>query len=101
MGEMLVGSLLPAAGPHQLEQRRQLKQVSGRSGRKEVGYAVDRMKGAVRPATAQVDVLNAPASPFPAAEQRDHAVDIDHQQRPGLLLASAHRLFSLRRGLDE
>ena len=49
VGEVLVGLLLPAARPDQLEMLGQLEQVSGGGGRKKVGYAVDRMEGALWP----------------------------------------------------
>jgi hypothetical protein len=72
VGEMLVGALLPAACPDELEDAREGKQVCGGAGRKEVRYAFNRMEGPLR------------AGVRAGPEQRDHAVDVDHQQRPAL-----------------
>jgi len=44
VGEVLVGLLLPAARPDEVEQRGEGKQVSGGGGRKEMRHAVDRME---------------------------------------------------------
>ena len=48
VGEVVVGPLFPSAGPDELEMRGQVEQVSGRSGRKEVRYALDRVEAAAR-----------------------------------------------------
>ncbi len=79
MGEVFVGLLLPPAGPHELEDRPQREQVLSCPGRKEVGYAVDRME---RP-----DGLR----PNFEREQRDHPVDVDQQQRTALRLRTEDR----------
>ena len=79
---MFVCPLLPAAGPDELEQRAQLEQVTGGGGRKEVGYAVDRMEaphGGLWLGPCRLGGAMGERSP----EERDHAVDIDHQERPG------------------
>jgi hypothetical protein len=69
VGEVFVGALFPAAGPHQLEALAQRQQVLGGGGRKEVGHAVDPVEASLRPRVAI------------EREQRDHAVDVHQQQR--------------------
>ena len=93
MREMLVGALLPAARPHEVEQRRELKQVSGGGGRKEVGYAVDRVEGPIERA-----IVHSRAGRLPATKQRQDAVDIDHQQWPAVPFGGVDGLFSFHTG---
>ena len=70
VGEILVGLLLPAAAPHRIEPRAEGLKVARRAGRKEVRDAVDLVPRAV-------------ARPFVHAEapQRQHAIDVNEQQR--------------------
>src|SRR5207253_1312586 len=83
----IVGLLLPAAGPYELEERLEAEQVSGRRGRKEVRYAVDRVEG---PAHRRLIAVLAGTcgrrcagrAVRAGAEEREHAVDVDEQQRP-------------------
>jgi hypothetical protein len=97
--QVLVRALLPAACPHELERARQLKQVSGGGGRKEVGCAVDRVERAVE-GTRGVLVAVPGDSLLPAAEQRDDAVDVDHQQRALVRFGTTDEVFSLHRGSE-
>jgi len=68
VGQVFVGLLLPAAGPHGLITTGQCEKVSGGRGRKEVRDAVDRVEGAVHVGLVE-------------AEERKNAVDVDHQKR--------------------
>ena len=81
-----------------------LEQVCGGGGRKEVGYAVDRVEGAL--AGARGPGRRPGAAPLSGGpEQRDDPVDVDHQQGllggSGMLVRLACRsetVFSLRTG---
>ena len=78
--EVLIGLLLPAAGPDEVEIGGERKQVSGGGGRKKVRYALDRVEGAVdRPGIAGGQAPSCGGAW--RAKQRDDAIDVDHQQR--------------------
>src|SRR5581483_9133654 len=70
-GQMLVGLLLPARAPHQLEPLSQPAQQLAGAGREEMDDAVDRAE------------LPGRAGAVVEAEQRNDPVDIDQQQRSG------------------
>ena len=111
----LVGALFPSARPDELEMRRQIEQVSGRDGRKEVRYALDRVEASAGGALRDVSGVRGGST-----EQRDHAVDVHHQQRSRGRLAghraagrgnariphrcrvftTSRKVFSLHRGSD-
>ena len=78
MRQVLLGLLLPAAGPDQVEVHGEGQQVRGGRRGEEVRDAVDRTEDPIQTCVAVDPVSDA----RPAAEQRDHAVDVDHQQRP-------------------
>ncbi len=71
MGEMEVGAVLPARAPDALERLRQPRDARRRVGRQVVRNALDQRRTPGR----RVGVIE--------AEQRDHAVDVEQQQRAG------------------
>src|SRR5271168_636921 len=74
--QVLLGLLLPAATPDQVEVLGEAQQLCGCHRGEKVRDAVDRTEDPIWTAV-WID-----PGPGPAAEQRDHAVDVDHQQRP-------------------
>ena len=68
-GEILVGLLLPAGAPDELEAARERPQMLAGGRRQVVGDPVDHLERAIGP----VRVVE--------PEQRDHAVDVDEQER--------------------
>ena len=82
VGEVLVGLLVRAAAPHELEERDKREQVVGGGGRKEVGYAFDEVQGARGGLRAG------------ESQQREDPVDVHHQQGP----ARRGALFSFHTG---
>src|SRR4051794_9499066 len=85
VGKMLVGLLLPAGAPHDVEVPGQIQKVPGRPGRKQMCDAVDLGPRAFRDRIRW------------KSEQAQDAVDVTEQQRPGRNLWTLRVFFSSER----